>query len=136
MKCPHCKFHIRTTPAFVVDSRYVDGRDAIRRRRQCSHCGGRFTTYETPEPFLAPAAIDVAESSGFGRTRFAGSGAAWASRELISPAADAFRCAHCRKTYLEDPTVAPRSDGVLRCDYCAAGRIFDRNQNRLLEATI
>ena len=37
----------------VIDSRLTKERTAIRRRRQCSSCGGRFTTYEsTPEHFL------------------------------------------------------------------------------------
>ena len=37
----------------VIDSRLTKERTAIRRRRQCSGCAGRFTTYEsTPEHFL------------------------------------------------------------------------------------
>ena len=31
----------------VIDSRLTKERTAIRRRRQCSGCGGRFTTYES-----------------------------------------------------------------------------------------
>ncbi|MBU1983243.1 transcriptional regulator NrdR, partial [bacterium] len=45
MKCPYCG----TDEDRVIDSRPArDGR-AIRRRRECSHCGNRFTTYEAPE---------------------------------------------------------------------------------------
>ena len=33
----------------VIDSRGSLARDAIRRRRECEECGGRFTTYETVE---------------------------------------------------------------------------------------
>lgn len=42
MYCPFChNDHSR-----VTDSRVVDGGSAIRRRRECSECGGRFTTVE------------------------------------------------------------------------------------------
>lgn len=40
MKCPYCG----DTGSKVLDSRNVGG--GIRRRRQCLHCGTRFTTYE------------------------------------------------------------------------------------------
>jgi transcriptional repressor NrdR len=33
----------------VVESRETDGREAIRRRRECMACGQRFTTYEKIE---------------------------------------------------------------------------------------
>src|SRR5690606_41417154 len=33
----------------VIDSRETDGAASIRRRRQCLHCGKRFTTYEHVE---------------------------------------------------------------------------------------
>ena len=45
MRCPFCT-HSET---LVVDSRVSDEGDFIRRRRQCAHCGKRFTTYERPE---------------------------------------------------------------------------------------
>jgi len=49
MECPFCG-KIETG---VIDSRLTKERTAIRRRRQCSGCTGRFTTYEsTPEHFL------------------------------------------------------------------------------------
>jgi hypothetical protein len=49
MECPFCG-KIETG---VIDSRLTKERIAIRRRRQCSGCAGRFTTYEsTPEHFL------------------------------------------------------------------------------------
>jgi transcriptional repressor NrdR len=40
MKCPYCG----DFDSKVIDSRGID--DGIRRRRQCLHCGTRFTTYE------------------------------------------------------------------------------------------
>ena len=49
MKCPFCG----TDEDRVIDSRSArDGR-AIRRRRECSSCGHRFTTYEAPEEQVA-----------------------------------------------------------------------------------
>lgn len=42
MYCPFChNEHSR-----VADSRLVEGGSAIRRRRECTECGGRFTTVE------------------------------------------------------------------------------------------
>src|SRR5919205_1500416 len=46
MQCPYCDFQ----DARVIDSRLSEGKDAIRRRRECVSCGKRFTTYERREP--------------------------------------------------------------------------------------
>ena len=46
MQCPYCE-HEDTR---VIDSRLSEGKDAIRRRRECISCGKRFTTYERREP--------------------------------------------------------------------------------------
>ena len=45
MKCPVC-YH---PDSKVVDSRPTADGGMIRRRRECEHCGKRFTTYETVE---------------------------------------------------------------------------------------
>jgi transcriptional repressor NrdR len=45
MRCPYCE-GVETR---VVDSRDTEGREAIRRRRECAACGRRFTTYEKVE---------------------------------------------------------------------------------------
>jgi transcriptional repressor NrdR len=45
VNCPYCGL----AESRVVDSRETDGREAIRRRRECSACGQRFTTYEKIE---------------------------------------------------------------------------------------
>ena len=45
MRCPNCGCE----ESKVVDSRPSEGNDAIRRRRECSRCGFRFTTYERKE---------------------------------------------------------------------------------------
>jgi transcriptional repressor NrdR len=56
MKCPHCGNHEDR----VIDSRVIrDGR-AIRRRRECSSCGRRFTTYE----YIETAVLQVIKRDG------------------------------------------------------------------------
>ena len=48
MKCPFCG----GDDTQVIDSRVNDEGDSIRRRRRCTHCDKRFTTYETAELHL------------------------------------------------------------------------------------
>jgi transcriptional repressor NrdR len=48
MLCPSCG----ASDTKVIDSRPVEGGTAIRRRRECDACGGRFTSYERLEPHL------------------------------------------------------------------------------------
>jgi transcriptional repressor NrdR len=45
VRCPFC----RALDDKVVDSRAADDGDSVRRRRECLHCGRRFTTYERIE---------------------------------------------------------------------------------------
>ena len=45
LKCPFCFFD----ESKVVDSRSTDYNTTIRRRRECSSCGRRYTTYEKIE---------------------------------------------------------------------------------------
>lgn len=45
MKCPFCQ-HANTQ---VTDSRLLEETNSIRRRRRCSACGQRFSTFETVE---------------------------------------------------------------------------------------
>jgi len=45
MKCPFCG----SADTQVIDSRVSEPGDSIRRRRRCSSCQKRFTTYETVE---------------------------------------------------------------------------------------
>ncbi|SEJ11933.1 transcriptional repressor NrdR [Propionispira arboris] len=45
MRCPFCK----TADSRVIDSRAADDGNTIRRRRECTSCGKRFTTYEVIE---------------------------------------------------------------------------------------
>ncbi|MBR1886181.1 MAG: transcriptional repressor NrdR [Schwartzia sp.] len=45
MRCPYCK----QLDSRVIDSRAADDGNSIRRRRECTACGRRFTTYEVVE---------------------------------------------------------------------------------------
>ena len=45
MRCPFCK----KPDSRVIDSRGSDDGNTIRRRRECTECGRRFTTYEAVE---------------------------------------------------------------------------------------
>jgi len=45
MKCPYCACE----DSKVIDSRPTDDSERIRRRRECSNCQKRFTTYEVIE---------------------------------------------------------------------------------------
>jgi transcriptional repressor NrdR len=45
VNCPYCS----SPDSRVVDSRETESKEAIRRRRECSSCGQRFTTYEKIE---------------------------------------------------------------------------------------
>ncbi len=45
MKCPYCGY----LESKIIDSRYVEEGDSIRRRRECIQCDKRFTTYERLE---------------------------------------------------------------------------------------
>ena len=45
MKCPYCNAY----GSRVIDSRAAEDGAAIRRRRECTTCGKRFTTYEVLE---------------------------------------------------------------------------------------
>ncbi|HUS15550.1 MAG TPA: transcriptional regulator NrdR [Chloroflexia bacterium] len=46
MRCPYC----HKTESQVLDTRETPDSDGIRRRRRCSSCGQRFTTYERVQP--------------------------------------------------------------------------------------
>ncbi|MDX8409337.1 MAG: transcriptional regulator NrdR [Mariprofundales bacterium] len=45
MHCPFCP----AEDSRVIDSRVVDGGNAVRRRRECEACGKRFSTFERAE---------------------------------------------------------------------------------------
>lgn len=45
MRCPHCTFK----KTKVLDTREVDDKKVMKRRRECFNCKKRFTTYEKVE---------------------------------------------------------------------------------------
>ena len=47
MRCPFCSADKESLK--VIDSRTCENGRSIRRRRECLHCGKRFTTYERVE---------------------------------------------------------------------------------------
>ncbi len=49
MRCPYCK----ADDSRVVDSRVIEDGLSIRRRRECTSCGRRFTTAETSVLYVA-----------------------------------------------------------------------------------
>ena len=53
MKCQYCN----CTESKVIDSRPTDDGNSIRRRRECTNCGRRFTTYEKVE--LSPLYVVI-----------------------------------------------------------------------------
>ena len=57
MKCPYCK----ADDTAVIDTRMSEDGESVRRRRECEHCGKRFTTYERVE-LAMPA---VVKTSGY-----------------------------------------------------------------------
>jgi transcriptional repressor NrdR len=57
MRCPFCA----TDKDKVIDSRSAESGAAIRRRRQCTGCGKRFTTYEHIEQ---PTRLTVVKKDG------------------------------------------------------------------------
>jgi transcriptional repressor NrdR len=69
MRCPECD----ATENRVVDTRASRGGRAVRRRRECSVCGARFTTYE----YVEERPIQVLKRSGaveeFDRAKLLGS---------------------------------------------------------------
>jgi len=56
MRCPECD----ATENRVVDTRASRGGRAVRRRRECTVCGSRFTTYE----YVEERPIQVLKRSG------------------------------------------------------------------------
>lgn len=56
MRCPNCD----ATDSRVVDTRSSRGGRAVRRRRECTVCGTRFTTYE----YVEERPIQVLKRSG------------------------------------------------------------------------
>jgi transcriptional repressor NrdR len=66
MKCPYCACE----ESKVIDSRPTDDSERIRRRRECSNCAKRFTTYEVIETVpLMVIKKDKSRESRYSRTK-------------------------------------------------------------------
>jgi transcriptional repressor NrdR len=55
VNCPRCEF-----PTSILETRKAEGGAALRRRRECSSCGHRFTTYER----AVPEVLEVVKRDG------------------------------------------------------------------------
>ncbi len=65
MKCPFCG----SLDTQVVDSRVSDDGDSIRRRRRCTACDKRFTTFETAEVRVPQVVKQNGERAEFEREK-------------------------------------------------------------------
>jgi transcriptional repressor NrdR len=65
MKCPFCG----SADTQVIDSRVSEAGDSIRRRRRCTACQKRFTTYETVELRLPQVVKSNGERAEFDANR-------------------------------------------------------------------
>ena len=65
MRCPFCG----TDDTHVVDSRVNDEGNSIRRRRRCSECDKRFTTYESVELTLPQVVKQNGKREDFSRDK-------------------------------------------------------------------
>lgn len=82
MLCPNCG----SENTRVVDSRPAESGQAIRRRRNCETCEGRFTTYERIEPPLMVRKRD-GHLEAFSRTKLvSGMSASLADRSISGSA--------------------------------------------------
>lgn len=57
MHCPFCQ----DSESRVIETRYVQRDNSVRRRRECDNCSERFTTYE----YYAPRKLTVLKSNDF-----------------------------------------------------------------------
>jgi transcriptional repressor NrdR len=69
MKCPYCS-HSETQ---VVETRIAEDGGSVRRRRQCSSCDKRFTTYERPDVAFPAIVKKDGRRIDYDRTKVLGS---------------------------------------------------------------
>ncbi|HEX6586982.1 MAG TPA: transcriptional regulator NrdR [Solirubrobacterales bacterium] len=67
MRCPRCES--RTS---ILETRRAEDGDAVRRRRQCSGCGHRFTTYERAVPEIVTVVKRDGRRQPFDREKLLG----------------------------------------------------------------
>jgi transcriptional repressor NrdR len=106
MRCPECD----ATENRVVDTRASRGGRAVRRRRECTVCGSRFTTYE----YVEERPIQVLKRSGgveeFDRGKLLGSVRVACAKRPVSASqmeqlVDAIEDELSREAGVEIPTV-------------------------------
>jgi transcriptional repressor NrdR len=107
VRCPWCA----GLEDKVVDSRVAEEGGAIRRRRECLACAGRFTTYERVEEVPLQVVKRSGEREPFQRSKIvAGIRAATKNRPVTDQAIDALAAAVEEDTRLLGP--APTSDQI------------------------
>lgn len=123
MRCPECD----ATENRVVDTRASRGGRAVRRRRECSVCGSRFTTYE----YVEERPVQVLKRSGaveeFDRGKLLASVRVACAKRPVSAAAmeaivDEIEDALSREAGVEVPSVrlgALVMEGLRRLDRVA-----------------
>jgi transcriptional repressor NrdR len=67
VNCPRCQ-----ASTGILETRRADDGNAVRRRRQCSSCGHRFTTYERQEPEPLAVVKRSGERQPFDRSKLRG----------------------------------------------------------------
>lgn len=81
MRCPSCE----SGSTKVVDTRAARGDRAIRRRRECLRCGGRFTTYENVEQRPLQVLKRDGSAENFVREKLRASIAVACAKRPVSP---------------------------------------------------
>ncbi|MXV96832.1 MAG: transcriptional repressor NrdR [Gemmatimonadetes bacterium] len=81
MRCPSCEGEATK----VVDTRAARGGRAVRRRRECLRCGGRFTTYENVEQRPLQVLKRDGSAEDFQRDKLRASIATACTKRPVSP---------------------------------------------------
>ncbi|MDE2752527.1 MAG: transcriptional regulator NrdR [Gemmatimonadota bacterium] len=81
MRCPSCGGEATK----VVDTRAARGGRAVRRRRECLRCGGRFTTYESVEQRPLQVLKRDGSAEDFQRDKLRASIATACTKRPVSP---------------------------------------------------
>lgn len=82
MKCPYCD-HSKTK---VIDSRAIEEGKAIRRRRRCTNCDSRFTTFERRETVGVTVVKKDGAKEPYNREKLAGGFVKACSKREVSRA--------------------------------------------------
>lgn len=110
MRCPACS----SVDDKVVDTRLAEEGAAIRRRRECLHCGRRFTTYERFEEVPLMVVKRSGQSQPFDRAKIvAGVRAAAKNRPVEPRQMDALAVEVEEALRLEGPDVTSQQVGRL-----------------------